>query len=112
MKQRGFLLIEALIAISILSIAAVVFLGLIGKALRIAANGRDLQAALSADEELLFDLNAGLRADLTAYGGKGRSETGANYEITPLTSRASYADLEVKSVLPLRLIVSESGVSQ
>ena len=85
MKKRksrdGFLLLEALIAILILSIALVASLGGIAQALRIAKRGEETTRNLLAFERILYELETGERLDLVSEGGKGELEGGSQYQI-------------------------------
>ena len=54
-KDKGFLLVEALIAILILSIALVASLGGLATALRIAGRGEETTKSILEKERTLFD---------------------------------------------------------
>lgn len=104
-RVRGFLLIEALIAILLLSLVLVASLGGIAQALRISKRGEETTKAILAFENLLFDLETGGRLDLVLYGGKGRLKEGYDYEISPSNMRLSWK--EGKESLDLETFLQE-----
>lgn len=82
-NNRGFLLIEALIAILLLSLVLTASLGGIAQGLKLSKRGEDTTKAILAFENLLFDFETGERLDLVLYGGRGKLEEGLGYEIDP-----------------------------
>ncbi len=116
MSDRGFLLLEVLVTIAILSIVIVSFFGVIGTALRISEKGRGIALAAADYDRLVFELESGLRPDLAGYGGSGEGEGGCRYQLEAETSRDLYSQLKGQiswkngtEALGLDLIVSEAG---
>lgn len=105
-SQEGFLLIEALIAILLLSLVLTASLGGIAQALRLSKRGEETTKAVLAFENLLFDLETGERLDLVYYGGKGRLEEGYDYEINPSNMRLSWK--QDKEFLDLQTFFQEA----
>ena len=70
-SAKGFLLIEALIAILILSVVLVAALGGISQGLRLSSRAEETTKAVLAFESLLFELETGTRSDLVGFGGSG-----------------------------------------
>lgn len=70
-KQSGFLLMEALLALLVLSVAFVVCLGAVAQALRLSSRAEETTKAVLASETLLFELETGMRPDLVVFGGRG-----------------------------------------
>ena len=81
-QRQGFLLIEALLALLILSLVLVASLGAIAQGLRIAKKGEETTRALLTFEKILFDLETGKRLDWVLYGGKGEWDEKYQYEMT------------------------------
>ena len=110
---------EVLMAIAILSIAIVSFLGVISRALQVSEKGRGIAQAVTSYDGFIFNLESGLRADLVHFGGKGELEGGYRYELIPEENSDSYDHLRGKILwkggrefLNLDLIASEAGVVQ
>ena len=116
-RERGFLLMEALLLILILSITFVSFIGVIFQALKVSSHTHDLTEGLSRYEALVFELESGLRPDLASYGGRGDLEKGFSYEIENREEADSYALLKSrllwkqgKESLDFDFVASEQGV--
>lgn len=107
-NSEGFLLVEALIAILILSVVLVASLGGIAQTLKLSKRGEETTKAILAFENLLFDFETGERLDLVLYGGKGRSEEGYDYEINPSATRLSWK--EGKESLDLQTFFQEASL--
>jgi len=104
-SPKGFLLIEALVAVLILSAALAASLGALGQALRLTRCAEAHTRAVHALEDLLFDLETGGRADLLRYGGKGPLED-YQYEIKSVPIEiatsllpTSFYDLSLRLIL-------------
>lgn len=74
-QQSGFLLIEALIAIVILSIVTVTFLAGMAQALKVQDKVNRTTEAILQFEKLLYELETGRRHDLLTYGGREKLQT-------------------------------------
>ena len=70
MNARGFLLVEALLAMLVLTLAASASFQSILQASAAAKRSEALSAGILKTEEELFDLESGIRPDLVVYGGK------------------------------------------
>jgi len=79
--EGGFLLVEVLIAIVILSVVLVATVGGVFQALRISDRAKAMSATIRATEQLLFELASGERLDLVVYGGRGKVEEKYQYEV-------------------------------
>ncbi len=80
-SQKGFLIMDVLIAASILAVAFTVFLSAITQALRVSSRSSQTTDAISRFEPFLFEIESGLRADLASGGGKGDLEENYHYAI-------------------------------
>lgn len=69
-RQNGFLLVEALAAIVILSIAAATFLAGMAQALHVQNKTNETTRAILQFEKELYGLETGKRLDLILYGGR------------------------------------------
>lgn len=78
--EQGFFLMEALILVLVISLTFVAFMGVIAQALKISVRDQELLEGISKYEELLFELENGLRPDLLLFGGRGK-EGAYHYEI-------------------------------
>ena len=96
MKQNGFLMMEALILILIISVTFTAFIGVIAQALKISSRSRNLTDAVSKYEYLLFELENGFRADLLNFGGRENVEGGYQYSVKNEGDKDSYASLKSK----------------
>lgn len=74
MNQKGFQLIEVMIAMVILSIASVALMGVLGGALKATGKGEAVTKGLLELEKLMYRLETGDRMDLLLYGGKENVE--------------------------------------
>lgn len=117
MKSRsGFLLVEVLLALLVLAVAFVAFLGAMAQALRVSSRSGRTMEAVSKMEELLFGIQNGLRPDLAGYGGEGLLGNDYRYHFKDLEvgetgvwleGRLSWKD---RSLLEARLFVSKAAV--
>ena len=96
MKEKGFLMMEALILILIISVTFTAFIGVIVQALKVSSRSRETTDAVSKYEFLLFELENGFRADLLNFGGRENVEGGYEYEIKNDGDKDSYASLRSK----------------
>ena len=80
-SNKGFLLLEALMALLILAIAFAAFMGAMSQVLRVSYRANHTMDSVSQIEPLLFEIENGVRADLASYGGKGDLKDGYHYEI-------------------------------
>lgn len=80
LSDKGFLIVDALIAISILAVSFVFFMGGMAQVLRVSTKSSRTMEALSTFESLLFQIDSGVRPDLAGYGGIGALD-GFNYRI-------------------------------
>ena len=87
--EQGFLLTEALILVLVISLTFVAFMGVIAQALKISARDQELLEGISKYEELVFELENGLRPDLLLFGGRGK-EGVYHYEINHEEDKNSY----------------------
>lgn len=88
--RQGFLLIEVLLAILIISVAFTASAGVLRQALMISEKTIQTTEAISAYENLQFELDAGTRPDLVAYGGKGPLANKYRYSLEPLAEDESF----------------------
>jgi Tfp pilus assembly protein PilV len=95
-NDSGFLLLEALILVLILSIAFVSFAVVVSQALKVSYRTRDMTEVLASFEPLLFEIENGFHPDLAAYGGKGALGEGASYEIQNQEDSKTYGLLKGK----------------
>ena len=72
MKEKGFLLLEALVSILILSVALAASLTGIAQVLRLKERADETTKAIVQFDNLLFQLEAGMRTDLLRDGGRGK----------------------------------------
>ena len=114
---EGFLLMEVLIAISVLAIAFVAFVAVLGQVLNITSRSTDLTHAIAKYETLFFDLENGERNDLVSYGGRGGIEGGYQYEILSQQETDGYFTLKTKifwkggkDFMDLDLLLPESPI--
>ena len=70
MNTRGFLLIEALLALMILVVAVTAALGSFASALKTSKICLEGESQISEMQKLFFDLRMGERSDLILWGGK------------------------------------------
>ena len=78
-NDNGFLLLEALIAMLILSVTFVAVAGAVLQALRVSERAEETTGAVLKADNALFELESGLRADLVKYGG--RENLGGDYQL-------------------------------
>jgi len=95
-NHAGFLLMEALVSIAILSIALLVGLSAMGQALYVAKKTEELTEMIVSSEDLLFTLETGSRTDLIFYGGKGKVQ--ANDSLYEIKSEEFREELETKKL--------------
>ncbi len=117
MKQKGFLMMEALILILIISVTFTAFTGVITQVLKISARGRALTDSIMKYEFFLFELENGFRADLLSFGGREDVEGGYQYSVQNEGNDNSYASLKSKltwksgkEFLEFDLVLPEAGV--
>ena len=80
-SNKGFLLLEVLMALLILAIAFAAFMGAMSQVLRVSYRANHTMDSVSQIEPLLFEIESGVRADLASSGGKGELKDGSHYEI-------------------------------
>lgn len=80
-SPKGFLLLETLIAIMLFAIIFSAFIGLIRQALLVSHRMKEMILCRNDYEKLLFQMEAGLRPDIVAYGNKGSISQETFYEI-------------------------------
>lgn len=105
-SRKGFLILEVLVAVCVLSVAFVVFLGVLAQAIKVSARSARSMEAVGKFETLWFDLQCGLRPDLVRYGGRGNAGDGYFHEIEIRT------DNETGSLLAARIWFGESSGSK
>ena len=81
MTDAGFLLVEVLMAILILAIAFVAFMGAMAQSMKVSYKSSQTTEAISRYEAFLFEIENGLRPDLAGYGGQGDLEGDYRYQI-------------------------------
>ncbi|MBI3317263.1 MAG: hypothetical protein HYZ85_04595 [Candidatus Omnitrophica bacterium] len=79
-NENGFQLIEALIALVIISIACVSLMGVLSGSLKVTGKGEFITKGLLATEKLLYQLEISERMDLLLFGGK-ENKDGYLFEI-------------------------------
>lgn len=93
---KGFLMMEVLLAILILSIAFVSFAAVIGQVLKVTSKSQDLTLALLKYEEALFELENGQRNDVVHYGGQGAAGEDYGYAFQSDAVSGNYFTLKGK----------------
>ena len=71
-NQRGFFLVEVLVAIVIISVAMVAALAGMSRALKMSERSEAFTQTVLPMEELLFEIETGSRQDLLEAGGKAQ----------------------------------------
>ena len=92
--SEGFLLMEVLILLLILSVTFVSFMAVMGQALHISARSREITEAVSICEQFLFELENGFRSEVVSDGGHGVLEKDYQYEIRSEENSDSYSFLK------------------
>ncbi len=90
MGQQGFLLMEVLIAVLILSIAFVSFTAVLAQVLRVDSRARNFNRALEGYEKFLFEMENGQRSDLVTEGGQGPLGEEGRYDFQSLKQEGDY----------------------
>ena len=106
-------MVEVLIVIMIVAIAFVLFLGAMAQAVKVSSKSAQLTDAISRYGALLFEIESGLRPDLTGYSGRGTLEADYHYQVDTekdeefdalLKSRLSWKEgkefLELETLIP------------
>ena len=112
-QEKGFFLVEALIALLILSVTLVALIGVTGQALKISERGIKTTEALLGMEEILFQLESGIRVDLVKYGGRENLKGGYSFDVSDskvLTEASNIRLLKDKSeILALNAFLQDKG---
>ena len=80
-RQKGFLIVEVLIAVMVLAVAFVALMGAMAQAVKVSSRSSRVTEAISRYEPLLFEIESGLRPDIAGYGGHGEMEGKYRYKI-------------------------------
>ena len=108
-------MVEVLIVVMILAVAFVAFMGGIAQVLKVSSKSSQTMDAISHYESFLFEIESGLRPDLTGYDGHGDLEGNYHYQIETkmdkefsafLKSRLSWK--EGKEFLDLEVLVPKA----
>ena len=94
--QKGFLLIEVLVAILVLSISMVAIVGTIGQVLTLSKRADETAKAVFQMENLLFSLESGARSDLVLYGGRENLSDGFGCEIKTVRETEPFYSLKAR----------------
>ena len=95
MNQKGYFLIEALMALLLLSLTLVALIGSTGQALKIFKRQTETTHSLLKMEEIFFDLETGLRPDLVRYGGTEKSDKKSEFQVLNTVSDHHFAIVNV-----------------
>ncbi len=114
-RQKGFALLEVLIAVLILAVAVTAFMGGISATLRLAQRAEATSRALWELEKVLFMLESSQRMDLISYGGAIPSHDDSMIlESLPvaldLRTLMTSPQRDGKDGEPLELLMREGGV--
>ena len=93
--ERGFLLVEVLLAILILSTAITAFLGSLSQVLRVTRREIETTQAILPLEHLLFELEIGERSDLLSTGGAGKIG-GVGYAVLSKAIARDFRSLNIR----------------
>ena len=94
--EKGFLLMEAMVLILMISVTFTAFIGVIAQGLKISSRSRAQTDAVSKYEFLLFELENGFRPDFLNFGGREEVEGGYQYSVQNEQEEDSYAFLKNK----------------
>lgn len=115
-SKKGFMLMEALILILIISITFTACLGLIAQSLKVSFRGQGLTDAICKYEFFLFELENGFRADLINFGGREEAGNGHQYIVQSSEEMDSFSFLKTKLIwksgkesLDSNLLLSHAG---
>ncbi len=95
-QQNGFLLMEALVLILVLSVVFVSFMGLVTQALKISSRSHGQSEAIMKIEKIVFEIGNGLRPDLASFGGQENLGPGISCAIKA-DSASSFALIKSKA---------------
>lgn len=116
-NQKGFLIVDVLIAIMVLAVLFALFMGAMMQSAKVAIKSARMTDAISSFGPILFEVETGLRPDLALYGGEGQLKPDFRYKLID-TSEEEYA-AKVKAaviarngaeLISLDAVVSRSGV--
>lgn len=109
-------LLEALIAMLILSVTFTATSGAVLQALRVSQRAEETTHAVSKAGNVLFELESGLRADLVKYGGRESLGGEYQFEATAGTGRDLFHDHKIRilkrglPVLEEDIVLKEAGL--
>lgn len=117
MGQKGFLIVDVLIAIMVLAVLFALFMGAMMQSAKAALKSARTTDALSSFEPVLFEMQSGLRPDLTMYGGDGQIKPDFRYKVVGVSEeeytariKASIAAKNGAEFISLDAVVTQSGV--
>lgn len=100
-NQKGFLLIEVLIALMLLAIVFTAFAAMLGQCLFIFQKSRDQFQMIASADQLMFELETGERLDLVSYGGREKRENRFLLEIDSEPHGEKFYQLKLRLKIPV-----------
>lgn len=116
-NQNGFLIMDVLIAIMVLAVMFCLFMGAMMQTAKVSLISSQTTEAVSEFEQLIFEIQNGLRGDLAVYGGEGPLKDKYRYKIVGVSEEEHTAQIKSilfskngKEMLGLDAVVLRAGV--
>jgi len=98
LSQRGFTLLEVLIAVVILSVTVTAFIAGISQSLRLSQRSEEITQAVLKLEASFSELETGERSELVRYGGRESRGRNASIEIKSEAHSSGLRSLVIKDI--------------